>query len=48
MTSGVVVFELRVAVYVLEDDDVSLSLGQGVSLEGRDKPGREKSFKAVL
>ena len=48
MTSDVVVFELRVALYVFKDGHVPLSLREGVSLEGRDESWREKSFKPVL
>ena len=44
MASDVVVFELRVALYVFEDGHIALSLRERVSLEGRDESWGEKSF----
>lgn len=48
VTACVVVLELRVAMDAGEDGHVPLGIGEGVSLEGRDELGREKSFKSVL
>ena len=48
VASDVVVFELRVALYICEDDHVSLSLREGVGLEGGDESGGQESFKPIL